>query len=54
VRTWTETGGSNRIEAALVRKDGDHVLFVAEDGRVWRVPVNLLSAEDQGYLAGVD
>jgi len=53
LRTWTGTRGGS-LEAAYIRKDGDHVKLLGEDGRVWRVPMNLFSSVDQDFLDDAD
>ena len=53
-RTWTGGSGGNRLEAAYIRKDGDHVKLLSKDGRVWHVPMSLFSSVDQDFLNNVE
>ena len=50
-RTWTSKNGKFRKQAVLVETNKDQVVLKLETGRIIKVPVEGLSAEDHEYLA---
>ena len=51
-RTWKDATGKFEIEAEFVRIDGEKVVLRKTDGSNVSVPINKLSAIDQGYIEG--
>lgn len=47
-RTWTDTQG-RKVEAALLRTEGTHIILKMADGRELPFPLEKLSPEDQEY-----
>lgn|GEM_PF-2176470 len=50
-RTWVDKSGNFRVEAELIKVDGDHVVLKTTAGREIRVPIDKLSQKDQLFLA---
>jgi tetratricopeptide (TPR) repeat protein len=52
-RTWTDSSGDRQIEAEFVRKLGDKVVVrLAGNGKLYEIPLNRLSPEDQTFVEG--
>jgi len=49
-RTWQDTSGKFRIDAALISQADDHVVLKARDDREIKVPKDRLSLEDLEFL----
>jgi hypothetical protein len=52
-RTWTDPSGKFRVEATLVRIDGDKVVLKRDDGKEIAVPLERLSDADRTYVSAL-
>jgi hypothetical protein len=51
MRTWTDSTGQSRVEAALVKVEDGKAHFRRKDGRPGSVPLERLSVADRQYIA---
>ncbi|WP_425398167.1 SHD1 domain-containing protein [Aeoliella sp.] len=51
MRTWTDSSGRHKSEAAFVRTDADAVQLKLPNGRLVSIPLSRLSKADQEYVA---
>lgn len=49
LRTWTDTTGTFKTQAAFVSLDGDQVTLRREDGNLLKLPLDRLSRADQAF-----
>lgn len=53
-RTWSDSTGRFKVEAAFVRMDGEKVVIKKADGKFQTIPLDKLSKDDQNYVNGLN
>jgi hypothetical protein len=49
-RVWTDSSGTYRVEAELVKLEGDVVCLKKVDGTIAKVPLNRFCTDDQTFV----
>ena len=49
-REWVDATGNHKVQADLVRVEGENVILTRQDGAVVKVPLDRLSQQDRTYL----
>ena len=49
-RTWTDSSGAHKVEAELLKVDGEIVHLKKADGAVIKVPLNKFCEDDQAFV----